>query len=105
LSAKNEKENKNSDSLFDYATFLANSARCSIEEGVLSSSLRLLDALSRLSQVAAEDVETDVFLKEIIEFVENRKTTSFLESKESYIKFLDQVLSRFAKEIKKRNGL
>ena len=97
------KENK-SDPVFDYATFLANSARGSLEEGVFSASLRLIDALSRLPEILPE-VENDEFLKEVTEFANQGKTKSFPESKESYIKFLDEVLRRFAREIKKRNGL
>ena len=91
--------------VFDYATFLANSARGSIQEGVFSASLRLIDALSRLSQIVPEIVENDPFLKEIAEFANQGKVTSFLESRDDYIKFLDDLLRRFAIEIKKRNGL
>jgi Family of unknown function (DUF6092) len=94
-----------SEIVFDYATFLANSARGSLEEGVFSASLRLVDALSRLPQILPEDIESDPFLREITEFANRGKTISFLESKDAYIKFLDEILKRFAKEIKKRNGL
>lgn len=93
------------DPLFDYATFLANSARGSLQEGVFSASLRLVDALGRLPKILPEEVDKDPFLKEITEFANRGKTSSFLESKDSYIKFLDEVLRRFAKEIKKRNDL
>ena len=64
-----------------------------------------MDAFSRLSQILPDQVETDPFLKEIVEFVDKEKTKRFLESKESYVRFLDELLTRFAKEIKKRNGL
>jgi Family of unknown function (DUF6092) len=100
-----KKEESKSDSVFDYATFLANSARGSLEEGVFSSSLRLIDALGRLPQILPESIMSDPFLKEITEFADRGKTTSFLESREAYIKFLDEILKRFAQEIKKRNGL
>ena len=96
---------ENSDNVFDYATFLANSARGSLEEGVFSASLRLIDALSRLAQILPESVESDPFLKEITEFANQGKTTSFLETREAYVKVLDEILRRFAKEIKRRNGL
>ncbi|HZW55423.1 MAG TPA: DUF6092 family protein [Nitrososphaerales archaeon] len=100
-----EKKN-NANYIFDYATFLANSARGSIEEGVFSASLRLVDALSRLPEIVPKEAtENDPFLKEIAQFADKGKTTSFLESRESYIRFLDELLRRFAKEIKKRNGL
>ncbi len=94
-----------SDSVFDYATFLANSARGSLEEGVFSASLRLIDALGRLPQIVPESIDSDSFLKEITEIVNRGKTTNFLESRDAYIKFLDEILKRFAQEIKKRNGL
>lgn len=96
---------ESSNAAFDYATFLANSARGSLEEGVFSASLRLIDALSRLPEILPGEVNADPFLKEITEFANKGKTTSFLESKENYIKFLDEVLRQFAREIKKRNGL
>jgi len=102
--SKKEEESK-PDAIFDFATFLANSARGSLEEGVFSSSLRLIDALSRLPQILPESIASDPFLKEITEFANRGKTTSFLESREAYIKFLDEILKRFAQEIKKRNGL
>jgi hypothetical protein len=95
----------NSDPTFDYATFLVNSARGSLEEGVYSASLRLIDALGRLSLILPDQIESDLFLKEISEFARKEKTQRFLESKESYVKFLDELLTRFAKEIKKRNGI
>jgi Family of unknown function (DUF6092) len=94
-----------SDQIFDYATFLANSARGSLQEGVFSGSLRLVDALERLSIILPDQVEADPFLREITNFVKEEKTKRFLESKESYVKFLDEVLTRFAREIKKRNGI
>ena len=95
----------NSDIVFDYATFLANSARGSLEEGTFSASLRIVDALSRLPNLLPDIVESDPFLKDITEFANRGKTISFLESRDAYIKFLDEILKRFAQEIKRRNGL
>jgi hypothetical protein len=95
----------NSDPTFDFATFLVNSARGSLEEGVFSASLRLIDALGRLSLILPDLIEADPFLKEIAEYAREEKTKRFLESKESYVRFLDELLTRFAKEIKKRNGI
>jgi 2-hydroxy-3-keto-5-methylthiopentenyl-1-phosphate phosphatase len=100
-----EKNEDSKDLAFDYATFLANSARGSLQEGVFSASLRLVEALERLSQVLPDQVEADPFLKEIVKFVKEEKTRRFLVSKESYIGFLDELLQRFAKEIKTRNGI
>ena len=91
--------------VFDYATFLANSARGSLNEGVFSASLRLVDALSRLSVLFPEQMEKDEFLKEMTEYAKNGMTKNFLGSREEYLSFLDDMLRRFAREIKRRNGL
>ena len=91
--------------VFDYATFLANSARGSLNEGVFSASLRLVDALSRLSVLFPEQIEKDEFLKEMTEYAKNGMTKNFLGSREEYLSFLDDMLRRFAREIKRRNGL
>ena len=91
--------------VFDYATFLANSARGSLNEGVFSASLRLVDALSRLSVLFPEQIEKDEFLKEMTEYAKKGMTKNFLGSREEYLSFLDDMLRRFAREIKRRNGL
>ena len=93
------------DQVFDFATFLANSARGSLNEGVYSASLRLVDSLSRLSTLFPEQIEKDEFLKEMTEYARKGMTKNFLGSREEYIGFLDEMLKRFAREIKRRNGL
>jgi Family of unknown function (DUF6092) len=98
-------EESKEEQVFDYATFLANSARGSLNEGVFSASLRLVDALSRLSALFPEQIEKDEFLKEMTEYAKSGMTKNFLGSREEYLSFLDELLKRFAREIKRRNGL
>jgi hypothetical protein len=91
--------------VFDFATFLANSARGSLEEGVFSASLRLVDALSRLAALFPDEVSNDQFLREITDYARTGMTRNFLGSRESYVNFLDEMIRKFAREIKRRNGL
>jgi hypothetical protein len=93
-----------SDRLFDLASFLTASARGSLEEGVFCASLRLIEALTRLIDISNQD-PADEFLKEINVFIKKRMTKDYLASEERYVKFLDEVLGRFADEIRRRNGL
>jgi hypothetical protein len=93
------------DQVFDFATFLANSARGSLEEGVFSASLRLVDALSRLPVLFPDQVEKDEFLRGMAEYAKKEMTQNFLGSREDYLDFLDEMLKRFAREIKRRNGI
>ena len=97
---------ENADGMFDLACFLANSARGSLEEGVLSASLRLIDAVARLPSVCTDSGrKRDEFLEEMSRFISQNMTQDFLVSREKYVAFLDQIVSRFGKEVAKRNGL
>jgi hypothetical protein len=104
LTAKVRKNNSIStdDGIFDLAAFLAVSARGTLEEGVYCGSLRLIDAI-RKSIRAFPNAADDPFLSEISNFIDTHFEKDYLESEEKYVAFLDDVVSRFAGEILKRN--
>jgi hypothetical protein len=97
-------KDKPSERFFEFASFLASAARGSVEEGGLGASLRFLDAMSRLPTLTAKPNE-DKFLGEMSDLIKKRMNADFLASREKYIELLDEILVRFAKEIRMRNGL
>jgi hypothetical protein len=102
----NENENK----FFDLFAFLVTSARGALEEGVFSASLRLIDAASRVPDLAlpesaiAQRVD-DPFLKEMQSLIRNGMTSGYLRSQEKYVAFLDSIVEKLAIEVRRRNNL
>lgn len=93
-----------SDAIFDLVSFLVSSARGAPEEGVYTASLRLIHAAGRLSRLDAAE-GTDVFLAHLGESIAAKGSSSYLESTESYLAFLDDTLESVAREVRRRNGL
>jgi hypothetical protein len=95
--------NTGNEYLFELALFLATSARNCIEEPPLYGPFRLLDALSRLTDFPkhATELSEDEFLKEVKAFVDEKKflVTSDVEG---FKKATDELVQRFAKELKRR---
>lgn len=100
-----EKKNTGNEYLFELALFLATSARNCVDEPPLYGPFRLLDALSRLADFPehATCVEADPFLKEAKAFVDEKKflVTSDVEG---FTKAADELVEKFAKELKRRSG-
>jgi|SRR5579872_953670 len=92
------------DALFDLTSFLAVSARGTLEEGVYCGSLRLIDAIRKAIRAYPHATE-DPFLSEMLSFIDSRFEKDYLESEEKYIAFLDEIVAKFAEEILKRNGV
>jgi hypothetical protein len=104
LDSNNKKPN--SDSIFEFAAFLAAAARGSIDEGGMGASLRFLDALGKFPSILPPGATDDeAFLKSVSDFIKENMNEDFLESREKYIALLDQVQVKFAKKILKRYGL
>lgn len=91
-----------SDEIFDLVAFLVSGARGAPEEGVYTASLRLIEAAGRLSRIAGPD---DAFLARLGKTIGASGTQRYLESADSYLAFLDEVLTTVAEEVRKRNGL
>ena len=92
------------DDWFTYTSFLASSARAGIEESVVVSSHRLIEALRRLFAVVPE-LREDPFYREIDDLLTASTSKAYFKSPEQFTEFLDEVLSRFAVEARIRNGL
>jgi hypothetical protein len=90
--------------LFDLVAFLVSGARGAPEEGVYTASLRLIEAAGRLAGIAAED-GSDEFLRDLSARIREGATTTYLQSEEQYLAFLDDVLRTVAGEVRRRNGL
>lgn len=96
---------KQEEKLFDFFSFLATSARGSLEEGVFTASLRLIDAASRLPDLVPPDGEKDQFLTEMQSFIKEAMTSDYLSSEERYIAFLDSILEKLGAEVRRRNNI
>ncbi|MEJ8567964.1 DUF6092 family protein [Elongatibacter sediminis] len=92
------------DDWFTYTSFLASSARAGIEESVVVSSHRLIEALRRLLELKPE-LKSDPFFAEIDELLVRSTSAAYFKSPEKFTDFLDEVLQRFAEEARARNGL
>jgi hypothetical protein len=92
------------DPLFDLTSFLAVSARGTLEEGVYCGSLRLIDAIRKAIR-AYPNASKDPFLAEMSSFIDSRFENDYLESEKKYVAFLDEIVAKFADEILKRNGV
>jgi hypothetical protein len=112
MNGENEKGRKQTgggdDVFFDFFAFLVTSARGSLEEGVFTASLRLIDAASRLADLARAariDKEDDGFLAEMQSQIRAGMTSDYLGSEERYVAFLDSILEKLAAEVRRRNNL
>lgn len=88
---------------FEFATFLATSARGCIEEPALYGSLRLLDALSRFVEFCRETgLHTpDPFLEQAKKIVDENSDL-IMSGPERFKQFTDGLVRNFAREIKRR---
>jgi Family of unknown function (DUF6092) len=90
--------------LFPLMTFLSTAARGGLEEGVFTATYRLVDTIRRLLELFPRYLE-DPFFHELHEVLETNLNKAYLMSEEEYTAFLDDLLRRFAAEVRKRNGL
>ena len=91
--------------LFELALFLATSARNCIDEPPLYGPFRLLDALSRLADFPEHDksLNRDTFLEEVKVFVDEKKFLVTTDV-EGFTQAADELVERFAKELKRRSA-
>ncbi len=100
-----EKTDKGNEYLFELATFLATSARGCIDEPPSYGPFRLIDALSRLIDLPKYSacLSEDKFLKDVKKEVDEKKYLVMSDMKEFH-RFLEELVSRFAIELKKRSS-
>lgn len=91
------------DYLFEIAVFLATSALNCIDEPPLYGPFRLLDALSKIADLPkyAPCLKEDPFLQEIKAIVDEKKFL-VMYSAEEFRKAIDDIVKKFAAELKKR---
>ena len=100
-----EKEKSNGNKyLFDLAVFLATSARGCVEEPHLYGPFRLIDALSRLTELPkyAACIKEDPFLAEMKRVIDEKKFLVVSDT-EAFKAFLENLVREFAKELKRRS--
>lgn len=87
------------DKIIEYISFLASSARNSIEEPHIYGSFRLIDAISRFIQLLKEMPGYEKYekLEELREYIEKEKYQVVKDVKE-YIEFLDNVVNMLVEE-------
>jgi hypothetical protein len=94
------------DPTFDLAAMLVSSARGAHEEGVLTASLRLLDAAGRLAGLTTPpSPRTVAFLDQLQQKSKEAMTGPYLASEGEFIAFLDSLVVWVADEIRVRRGL
>ena len=99
-----ENKKKPDNAVFEFAAFLAAAARGSVDEGGMGASLRFLDALGRFPAIVPQSDAED-FLKSVAAYIQENMSQDFLESREKYLKLLDEIQVKFAKEIRRRYEL
>jgi len=96
--------NGEQDDWFSFTSFLASSARAGLEESVIVSGHRMLEAVRRLIGLVP-GLRDQPFFRDIETTLEESLTDSYLKSPEDFTKFLDELLQRFALEARIRNQL
>lgn len=95
---------KEHDEWFTYTSFLVSSARAGIEESVVVSSHRLVEAVRRLFELVPA-LKEDPFFQEINAHLDGGFTKAYFKSPEEFTDFLDDLLERFAAEARLRNAV
>ena len=91
------------DYFFEVAVFLATSAQGCLNEPPLYGPFRLLDALSKIADLPdyATGLTPDPFLKEIKAIVDEKKLLVMYDV-EGFKKAIDEIVEKFARELKAR---
>ncbi len=91
--------------IFELALFLLTAARGCVTEPHMYGPLRLVDAVSRLTDLYSKTnlLKTDNFLLQAKEKVDKNKYL-VMASSDDFIKFMDDLISEFTEELKKRYG-
>ena len=101
---KEEKIITGDDYLLELVAFLATSARGCIDEPPIYGPFRLIDALSRLTDLPkyATCLKDDAFLHEIKAEIEEKKCSLIFDTEE-FQDMLDSVVLQVTKELKRRS--
>jgi len=92
--------------VFGLAVSLLTSARGCMEEPKVYGPLRLIEALSALTNIFDYDViEKDEFLLNAKNEIDTKLVPAVMQSEEDFTKMLDDLIRRFTIELKKRNQI
>ena len=91
--------------LFEYSTFLITAARGTLDEPRTYGALRLVDGISRLTEIYSRvpDIKSDEFLLQIRAEIQTNLDMA-MTSEERLTEFLDGLVVKFTDEMKKRYG-
>jgi hypothetical protein len=91
------------DDVFELLAFLATSARLCVDEPKLYGTFRLVDGASRLLGFALESdqLEDKQFLQQLKDEIDEKKML-LVADQEGYLKFLDDLTRKVARELKER---
>ena len=92
------------EALFQYASFLATSARGTLEEGVFVGSFRLIDALLKLTTLFPQ-LRDDAFFAPLLAKLDADFRRAYFMEEAEYKAFLDGIVVLFAQEIRRREKL
>lgn len=89
--------------IFEYSLFLLTSARGTVDEPRLYGALRLVDGISRLTDLYSRSAELkqDEFLMGIRAEIETHLNNA-MTSDEQFIRFMDDLIVKFTDEMKRR---
>jgi hypothetical protein len=94
------------DFVFGLAVSLLTSARGCMDEPKVYGPLRLIEALSALTNIFDYDIiEKDEFLLNAKNEIDNKLVPAVMQSEEDFTKMLDDLIRRFTIELKKRNQI
>jgi len=91
--------------IFELAVFLLTAARGCVTEPQMYGPLRLVDAVSRLTDAFSNSkfLKSDQFLIEAKKKIDENKFT-VMASEQEFVKFIDEIIGEFADELQRRYG-
>ena len=91
--------------IFEYSIFLITAARGTLDEPKTYGALRLLDGITRLTDLYSKspEIKPDKFLLEIRQEIQTSLDRA-MKSEEMLTEFLDGLVIKFTDEIKRRYG-
>jgi hypothetical protein len=94
------------DDVFELLAFLVTSARLCVDEPKLYGTFRLVDAASRLIGfvLESERLEDKQPLQQLKDEIDEKKFL-LTTDQEGYVKFLDDLTRKVARELKERTGV
>lgn len=91
--------------IFEFAVFLLTAARGCVREPHMYGPLRLVDAVSRLTDAFSNSkfLKADQFLIEAKKKIDENKFT-VMASEQEFVKFIDEIIGEFTDELQRRYG-